>query len=261
MFNFPVVERKKGFSYKKHFLRSVIFQFQFEKIEILENKEEIINVVKPFFPRVNDAIKKGFEIKLREQQTPILKNIMDDAHGIEFRSEDGEKTLVIDSKSFTFTNNGKNYINFETLLEDINKIEKVFKILGIQKVNRIAIRKINIIEFAINNIEKENPSEALEYTLNPELISNLNYYPDIKFIRRNLQTINFHKGQDRLNLNYGLVVLPNLKTGQIVIDIDLFTLSVNEFDRVLSVAKNINDEIFNIFHWAISKNIEELLVV
>lgn len=261
MFDFPKYDRKEGLSYKKHFLRAVIFQLRYDDAEksIEPRKNDIINILKPSFPRVNDKITQGFEIKFNQEQTPILHNIKDDSFGIEFRSGDGKKIIVVDKHSFTYTIDGKNYKNFETLIEELNKINQILKILKINSIKRIAIRKINIIEFDIDNIERDNPTGALEYALNPDLVSNLNYHPQTEYIRRNIQTINYQKDENRLNLTYGLIVLPSSRVGQVIIDIDLFSMSLYEASDIFSIANNINNEIFNIFHWAISKNIEELL--
>ena len=141
--------------------------------------------------------------------------------------------------------------------EDITHLNKFFELCKIENIRRLAIRKINIVEFKIS----DNPSEILEFLITPELLSNLNYFPNANLIRQNIHTINYHEDSYRLNLKYGLNVPPppNTELGQVLIDIDLFNSSTINVSEIFNIADSINSEIFNIFNWTISENILQLL--
>lgn len=257
MFNFPHIDHRK---YSKNFLKTVIFQIAYEEnIRLIDKKQEIVKIFNKVFPRVNDKITKGIQISFKNDQTPILKHIEDEKAGlsIEMRSNDGQSILSLDNTSLSYTIGGKSYTSFDDLKNELDLINVFFKLAEIKKVKRVAIRKINIIEFEVNN----NASDLLALLISPELLSNLNYFPDNQFIIQNIQTINYQKEGFKLNIKYGLNIppIPNQEIGQIILDIDLFSINQIESKETIRIAEDINNEIFNVFNWAISDKTKEIL--
>lgn len=255
MFGFPSTTHKY---FNKNFLKTVIFQISFdENIKCIENKDEIISLFSSNFPRVNQNVTKGFQISFKQkEQTPILQSLNED-QGIEMKSDDGQKIIFINKTSFSVTVSGRAYKNFNKLTEEVEKINEFFTICGITTVKKIAIRKMNIVEFKIS----DNPSSTLEYIISPDLLSNLSYFPKSELIKQNIQTVNYINDECRLNLKYGLNVPPppNTELGQIIIDIDLINLANNEISKVFDAANLMNQEIFNVFSWSINDNTLTLL--
>jgi len=257
MFDFPNIDHRK---YNKNFLKTVIFQIAFEEnILLKDNKKKVVEIFSKVFPRVNDKVTKGFQISFKNDQTPILQNIDNENTGIPFemRSNDGERILTIDNSSLSYTISGKSYTSFDDLKIELELLNSFFELTQIKKLKRIAVRKINIIEFKVN----ENASDVLALLISPELLSNLNYFPNNKFIMQNIQTINYQKDDFKLNIKYGLNIppIPNQEIGQIILDIDLFSTSPIESNETIGRAEEINNEIFNVFNWAISDKTKSIL--
>jgi uncharacterized protein (TIGR04255 family) len=257
MFNFPHTDHRK---YKKNFLKTVIFQIAFEESTMLvDKKAKIVEIFNKVFPRVNDKVTKGIQISFKNDQTPILQQIENNKTGvsIEMRSNDGQRVLSIDNTSLSYTIGGKSYTSFDDLKMDLVLLNSFFGLSEIKKVKRIAIRKINIIDFVVNT----NASDFLAHLVSSELLSNLNYFPDTQFIRQNIQSISYQKDDFTLNIKYGLNIPKTIdkEIGQIILDIDLFNTSQIDSNNTIRVAEEINNEIFNIFNWAISDNTKNLL--
>lgn len=96
------------------------------------------------------------------------------------KSQDGQKIIDINETTLSFTITGKSYECFDELSNDLDSIISFLNLCSISNVKRLAIRKINIVEFENN----ENPSEILTYLLNPDLVGENvfclinDYYPN-----------------------------------------------------------------------------------
>lgn len=262
MFGFPKANRAEIGSFHRNFLRSVIFQVKFEdNSNILEKREDISKLFSDLLPRKHDRFEHGVQISFKGDQTPILNPITEKDTGFELRSIDGQKVLSIVSDNLTYTVGGKIYVDFETFKSELTLIKEVLKLGKITNVNRIAVRKLNIIEFEIPEENKAAPMELLGSVLNPELF-NVSSLPESSLgnIKQNISTINYVKDDYRLNLRYGLVVSPSdEKNGHILLDIDLFNLSNVEAGNIFNVTETINSEIFNVFNWALSEESSKYL--
>ena len=101
----------------------------------------------------------------------------------------------------------------------------------------------------------------LRVTLETPLIENFLFLPNANFIDSGVSNVTLSKDIYRLNLKYGILPQRDNKTlRQVVLDIDLFSLP-NELqtNKVIEEFQTINDEIFNIFVWAIKDEIRSIL--
>lgn len=254
MFGFPPVEHKK---YNNNFLKTVVIHLSYKKCDLIENHEaEIKEIFKESFPRFNSAKGKGFEISIGKTDNPNFQQI-ENGHNIVLRSQDGQKIINITEELISITISGKKYLNFDDLTTDFEKISKTLDLCSIKHINRVAMRKINIIEFKNN----ENPSEILDFLLNPNLIGNLDFFPSREKMKQSIQTINYQDNNNYLNIKYGLNVPNQLnsKIGQLIIDIDLFKQEDIDKNKFIPILSEINSEIFNIFNWVINKKTKSLL--
>lgn len=253
MFGFEKVEHKK---FKKNFLKTVIIQLSFEKCNLLQGKlKEIEQIFKNDFPRFNSAKGKGFEISLGNEDANFHQ--IEGSHQIDMRTLDGQKVLTINEEVLSLTISGNIYESFEGLSPEIEKIMSFFSICEILKFKRIAIRKINIVEFKIT----EDPSSILQLLLNPNLIGNINFIPNKKDVNHYIQSLNYAKEDFFLNIKYGLNIPPQENTGigQVIIDIDLYKKADIESGEIKTLLETINSEIFYTFNWVISEDTIKLI--
>lgn len=253
MFGFPEVEHKK---YKKNFLKTVVFQIQFDKCINLESKEaEIGKLFKENFPRLTTGKGKGIEIILNNQNANLQQ--VNNGHNINIKSENGQRIIDINETDLNFTIGGSSYISFNNLITDVNNIISFLDLCEIDSIKRLAIRKINIVEFKNN----ENPSDILNFLINPNLINNIQEFPNRSLVNHSIHSINYKSGEKHLNIKYGLNIPPQLNSeiGQLIIDIDLFNKGKIESKDIVSESKLMNSEIFNIFSWLINDNTKQIL--
>ncbi|MBS1258588.1 MAG: hypothetical protein MAG551_01647 [Candidatus Scalindua arabica] len=263
MFGFPKAERSDIEGHKRHYLKSVIFQVKFEATdEIGKNKDGIASIFKDQFPRANDLKQGQFEVSFKVDETPIIQSVNQKGAGFQLKPLDGLKVFSFTEDAISLTISGNVYKGFDNIKDNIIHLIEVFKLCKITSFNRVAIRKLNIIEFEVeDSIENQiNPMQILELIINPSLIGNTTYFPQSECVIRNIHTINYSKDKNRLNLRYGLVVPDvTIKKGQILVDIDLFTVDNVSVDSLESLSFEINSEIFNIFNWAISEGARKKL--
>jgi len=260
MFGFPIVPKPENFYFKKNFLRSVIFQVKFPNQDVvLKNAEKIVEILKVNYPNKHDLVQNKFEFHI-QNKTQVIKNVEVKPQGINFNTKDGNRAFSISEDSITYTINGLNYINFEQFFSEINvELKKLFDLCKISMLNRVAIRKINILEFTINDDIK--PVDALGLIFNHSLINSFLSMPGRNAIDKSLSTVNLNQGDFRLNLSYGL--LPpqnNINTRNAILDIDLFSQEANcPTKELVNMTQAINREIFNIFSWALQESTQNQL--
>lgn len=254
IFGFSDIEYKQ---YNKNFLKTVVFQIAFDRIKnFSEKKSEIIDAFIKQFPRITTPSGAGIEISFKNSQTPIVQHIKNE-DTIEFKSENGQKVLLVTNSSLSFTISGKEYKCYNNLKEDITKINEFFRFCEIKELNRLAIRKINIVDFKY----EDNGSEILNSLINPNLIGNPTYYPSSEFIKQNMHSLNYKKGVYTFNIKYGLNIpqTPVQNIGQLIIDLDLFNTAKIQISEIFNIADGINKEIFNAFNWIANENLLTLL--
>lgn len=253
MFGFKEIEHKK---YKNNFLKTVVFQVDFDKcINLKEHDSKIEKLFKINFPRFNSAQGKGFEISLNNEN-PNFQQI-NDGHTINLKSENGQRVIKVTEKSLSFTIGGSSYSYFDNLIDDFNCIISFLELCKIDTVNRLAIRKINLVEFKNN----ENPSDILKFLLNPNIVSQIDDFPNRQLVNHSIQSINYKDENNFLNIKYGLNIPPQLNSevGHLIIDIDLFKQEKIKIKDIIKNSKSINSEIFNIFSWLINDNTKKIL--
>ena len=253
MFGFKTVAHKE---YKNNFLRTVVFQLLFDRNDLLKSKsEEIQKLFNSNFPRFSTSKGQRFQISFNSESAGFVP--FEDGYIINLKSEDGQKSIEINKTALSFTISGKAYKCFNNLIDDLNNIVTLLKLCSINNINRLALRKINIVEFKNN----ENPTDVLSFLLNPDLVCQVNAFPNKKHINHCLQALNYKDGNNYLNIKYGTIIPPrfNEEIGQLVIDIDLFKQEPIEIDKIIDISTTINSEIFNIFSWLINDNTVKIL--
>ncbi len=261
MFGFPEADRSNIESHKKHYLNTVIFQVKFnETDEINKNKEEITSIFKDLFPRVHDITREGIRISIARDKTSIVQPVSHKDSGFELKSTDGKNIISFNEQDITLAISGDVYKNYNNICDKMPLLIRVFELCEITSLNRVAIRKLNAIDFEIAEESSTHPVEIVDMLLSPNLLISSAYLPQHDGIQQSIQTINYTKENYRLNLRYGLIVSEdNAKKGQVLIDIDLFRVNGVLVDSLESVSTEINSEIFNIFSWAISEEAKKQL--
>ena len=191
MFGFPTIDSSIKNSFKRNFLRNVSFQIRFDESEkIFENKSKIHTLFESKYPRLNDVVSNSVQIQIDTHETPIVNSIK--GKGFALRSNDGNKTLNFSKDSIDINIVGVGYKNFDEILNfEILKIKELLIILDIKKINRIAIRKINIIGVVIN--ENTNLTLIAKDLLNQKISNGLDCFPKDELINQNINNVNYLK--------------------------------------------------------------------
>ena len=136
-----------------------------------------------------------------------------------------------------------------------DRLKVVYDICGIKEFNRVAIRKINIIEFSPPSGNKSESMNFLPIVFNNALIENLLVFPRRDIINQGLTNLHYDAGNDQMNFQYGLLPA-NQKTKRpsVMLDIDIYNVEPKfQVKNLESKLNSINQEIFNIFNWAIGE--------
>ncbi len=261
MFNFPECERTEGFSYERNLLKSSTFQVTYSKIEnILEKESAIRSLLEKDFPNIKNLFSGGIEFKI-DQKTPIVKTLKSSDAGLELKSQDGKKILSFTDTALTCTIYGEVYKNFESFKSEFKEYcIPLLNLFDVQLFNRFAIRKINLMESVASELDYP-PVCLLDSAFNKVLIEGFSMNPGAKFVASGLSQTLLKNENYHLNLNYGL--LPHntaVEKRQLILDIDLYLVQENlKLVDLIPEWKKMNNEIFNIFHWAIKKELLEAI--
>lgn len=265
MFNFPIlIKREQDFKFSRNLLKTVIFQAKYDTIaNISKHKDDLVKALIDYYPSNKEIKEVSFEIQLGEN-TPMLPSLSKGGtQGYEFRSNNGQIIFAVTADSITCTVMGGIYTNFKETFSQLHKhILNVTTILNVSRLNRLATRKINVITFSKG---KNGASyDVMRSYFNDVLLDNISYVPSFENITSFFSNFTMQKDNYNLILQYGLIPSspqspPN--TQQAVLDIDLFLhnkpIGTNEIIKEMSL---INDEIFNIFAWAISDELKKTLL-
>jgi uncharacterized protein (TIGR04255 family) len=261
MFGFPKVDHSIKESFTRNFLRTVVIQFKFsETNRLLENKSRILNEFAERYPRMNDNISKNFEIQL-QHETPIVNTTR--GQGFVLKSTDGTRSINFNSNSIDININGLGYRNFAEIQEfEIEKIKNLLISLDISLVNRIAVRKINIIGIKVP--DNMNLTQISKDLLNERISYSLDSYPMEEFIQQNITTVNYIKDKNGLNLRSGLTLQPNnanvkINLGHIICDIDRYNSEDIDSANLSEEFKKLNEELFDIFIWFLNEKAINIL--
>jgi len=241
--------------FNRNFLRRVVFRIDFKKNDNFQLNEDFIkSVFSNFFPRFVKAEGSGLQITM-DNQNPKFKQIKGNESFI-LKSSDGLTTIEINERTFSLSFDNMAYKSSENIRGLLNLIDKFFN-GRIDFLNRISIKKINIIEFD----NDENPNGVLYFLLNNSVIGNVDSFPNTNLINHNLQSVNYRNDDFYLNLKYGMNIPPisNIKIGQVIIDIELVKHSVSQLSELGSVFEDINEEVFNVFCALINNNAKSIL--
>ncbi|MCH8208356.1 MAG: TIGR04255 family protein [Nitrospinae bacterium] len=261
MFNFPSNKRGKNFKFKKNLLKSVIFQLKYDVTgAVIPRSKEIHDRLKNKFPIINPIMESQTSIQISKDKTPIIQPITNTKKGLELKTEDNTKIFSITDDTFTYTIFGTVYENFDNAFSEIR--EDFFPILeesNISNFNRIAIRKINLMEREDSKVSSDH--ELLLLAFRENLINCFISIPDTKSMVSGVTSIKMEKENKRLNISYGIIPpSPKKENKQLLLDIDLFFINQGiAIESVESKWEEINNEIFNIFIWAISDKLRRSL--
>lgn len=252
MFGFQKAEYKV---FKRNFLRKVIFKIDFKKnTEILANEDFVKSVFSDFFPRFVKAQGNGVQITIGNQN-PRFEQLKGQESYI-LKSSDGLTTLDINDTFLQLSFDNTAYKSSD----DIRSLFKLFNDFFKDKLDtldRISLKKINIIEFDNNN----NPNGILYFLLNNSVIGNVDSFPNPELINHNLQSVNYRNEDYYLNIKYGMNIPPvkNMKIGQVIIDIELVKHTISQLSDIGSIFDVINEETYNVFCTLINDNTKALL--
>ena len=257
MFGFPSANRETSRQFKSNLLKTVIFQIKFPiNHEIIEKKEEIKERLSQKYPNVTDINSNQGKIQLSPEKTPILVSTSKSHDGFEFRSSSKHSVLAITKDMLTLSVLGTSYSNSSKVFQDFEEIYiPLIEMLNINILNRVAIRKINMLEAVTKN--KSDCQDVLKTIYNNNLIANTVFMPSESTLGSSLSSTSLLDMNEeyRLVLNYGLLEeKPEQKEKKLfTYDIDVFTMNrETESTDLLTEFQKINKEMYNIFIWGMN---------
>ena len=263
MFGFPEINRSLIKEYRGNFLRSVALQIKYSKNnDITSDREYVYSLFKVTLPRIKDVKQSSLQISFnQDDQTPILQPVSNNSLGFEMKSNDGTKILTVLEDVLSYNISGSSYENFSQIQNEISQILDILKKNNVGILSRIAIRKINIVDFSLQGNDNMSPLDVAKMILNNQLVNGIGSFPKAGSIVQNINKVNYSEGEDRLNLIYGLLKQSesDSKNGQVIIDIDLFKEGNLDSNHLVEYFTGINNEVFNIFNWCISENAKSIL--
>lgn len=260
MFGFPETSHNV---FKKNFLRTIIFDFQFASdISLKEKKGELINFFSPFFPILEEAKPSGFSVKFSDKNsTPIIENNMssDDNILLNFKSQNNNRILSVEKHSLKLIIAGSDYSSFSNMVSLLEVIKKVLSGVFLVEVLNFNLRKLNVVEIDLKGDTSGEPA----VNLFNEFIN----ISDISFPKKNLLLNNMTTFQmkniefkSQLLVRYGVNSPQNIPghLNHLLIDIDIHLNELKVDDQIQSI-KKVNDEAYNVYNWIISDKFRQIL--
>ncbi|MEA5403187.1 TIGR04255 family protein [Arcicella sp. DC2W] len=251
MFDFPDIPKTE---YKRTFLRSSIFNIEFDYVIEWENHiEEISKLFKENF-FINNREETNF-LSSRDKSKEI--NIEKHNKTIEFKSKDGLNVIAFENNVLAIVLHGKSYKSFNSFRTIFGEVEILLKNeLSNYQIKRLSERKVNIIDFTLND---NNGAITLKQLLNSELVGSIDYIPNINYIKQSINSIVFEKDEASLNIKYGYNKI-NDSIGQIILDLTMFTgLNTISNKNLIDTFSDINTELYRAFNWAITDDYKEIM--
>ncbi|MBC6991670.1 TIGR04255 family protein [Hymenobacter sp. BT491] len=259
MFGFPPAPRSENFRFAHNLLKTVVFQVKFPEADVLSKSQEIKGLLASSFPISKEISLNELRVEMADK-TPIV-SARQGGRALEFQSSNSKKIFTLKNDELSLTVLGEEYVNYETVLLDLERtIYSVGSLLRLDFLNRVAIRKINLINF-----KDESGSQRLDglmqLVFNPVLAQQDVGIPSSNYLFSSVHNSTFVNGTVTLNVVHG--ILPELAPDgarQIVYDIDLFDSSVDQrFSGLHDLFSAINVEIFNAFTWSINPELISML--
>lgn len=252
MFGFPTAEYTV---FNRNFLRKVIVTIDYKKTSSFIDDEALIkSTFSEKFPRIVKAQGNGLQITFGKEE-PKFETLKENEVFV-LKSQDGQTTLELNDKKLKLSFDGASYKSFNDIREVLSLVEGLFDGL-LEEVNKISLKKINIIEFE----NSTNPNGILYFLLNKSIVGNVDSFPNTELITHNLQSVNYKNENYLLNIRYGMNIPPieNLKIGQVVIDIEAAKHTSTKISEMSNEFDNLSSEIFNVFNSLINDNAKRIL--
>ena len=255
MLNVEKVSREKiAKTFKRHILNNVILRMDYATIfSSKELASEIVKVLGNEYP--NRAEEKEMIIQVSDRTHIPLKEIDTSI----FQDEHKKNTIRLNPVAITFE--FKNYINFDSLYEKFSQILVIYKkLFSNNPINRIGLRKTNSYSLLEESGKLQTFNgyfnEFLTYPLKERLF-------DIDISDRHIYVVK----NDNININLrhgtmnGSIVNDNKKQPArcFVLDIDGYSTENINVDNICNLLTSINDNIFNIFYWAMGDKLRKEL--
>jgi uncharacterized protein (TIGR04255 family) len=261
MFGFPVSEKPESLRFSNNLLQSATFQIKYPSVDVRGSHEAVIDAVIKVLPHVKGVAEQQFVLTTGKTSSLTVEGDPT-PKGLDFKSEDNGITFSVRANDMTLTIVGGSYVNFNTTQALFEKtFYAVADILGIATLTRVAIRKVNLIGSKVESDVVYRFDQLIQSVFNDDLIGPATLLPPAPYLESSVGNCHFRSGQDHLNLIFGL--LPEqaeLPGRQLLLDIDVFStpdgLPISDAREMM---QTINNELFNVFMWALKPRVKELL--
>ncbi|MFN0199959.1 MAG: hypothetical protein ACKVTZ_00475 [Bacteroidia bacterium] len=176
--------------------------------------------------------------------------------GFRLLSENNFKNISFQENEITLFFDGVEYQSFKDakgVLAILNDFMQ--ENLADQHILRIVEQKVNIVEFVLNN--EVSGLTIFKELINEKLLGNIDYIPNINYFNQSLNKISFTNENKQLNIQYAYHQA-NEKVGQVVLEL-LLQIEKKETTLNTDMFYEMNMEIFNAFHWAITESYKSVM--
>lgn len=252
--------------FRKNFLHSVSVGVSFkEEPECTKLKERFINLYNDDMPKSSET--DGIKIKMMMSRGSLkYDDNLEHDKGVVLRSANMKSNISLSKTDCKYTTSADDYVGSEQLEKIFKKAVGYLEVCGVKKFNELTVRKLNILQFKIES-KDDNPvpvnlplSQIIseKFLLPNQSVGSIN-----KFMRQAMQTIRLQDNGYELTIKYGCEILNKNDHMTVVDGIVVLDLTIKRINVALSdyedVIRKENEELFNAFVWAISKNTLENL--
>lgn len=244
--------------FKKNFLRSITFNSSYASTpQCTELREQFKNLFSDVMPKTDEM--DGTRLLFKDKDVFVQKE--ENAKQLTLRSNDVQRSMTLTNEACSYVIAGSQYKCSDELRTQYKKALMFLQTCGIKKMQKISLRKQNILQFNIKSAKNESvPSyEPLRKIMSENLLLQYNNINAINpFISQSIQTLQLEDNGYLLTIRYGYRILnkgsENTESnGLVIIDLDISKQEV-PIDDVANIFDTFNTEIYNAFIWSLSED-------
>lgn len=258
LFGFPRKERSPGFRYNRHFIRVVNLICHYDEVtDVKQHESTIRKFVPDNFTRDPELVFRNLNLSIftKEGQPTVQHDVV--SAGVAFLPPDKRSILALFNDALRYDVTGASYNNFDSYISDVD-IPNILKTLGVDIVKDLTFTKSNWIEFNDTN-DGLRAYDHFEFLLGPDIAAPLKKIPSQDWIKSHNQTTQYQKDHFVMKIVFGLISPSHKSRGRLTFDVQIKHTAPILTSELISVIKRMNDEIFNVFHWAATDELIALL--
>jgi uncharacterized protein (TIGR04255 family) len=256
IFNFKHIPRR---SFKNHFLNQVHCEIRFDgnyTATVVQSVDQLKDIFKSMGYESHQPVMQGqFAFKIGESgNTPLMEN-NSSVIGYKFSSQSPQKDVQILGDKIIFSD--FSYVGFEDFLKIFHAVTiEVAKLIPFQNVNKVGLRKINSIKIA--------PVVSFQdacVIFNPSIFNSIrSSLIDNESLTFNEEKIVLERDSKFCLLQFRMRKLGEPDAFEATLDFDVVLKQTLDIETVfIGSLPALNDEHFDLFMWAVTDDLINLM--